>query len=279
MSAAEAQAGVLALASVWPSLELLARCGGADTARAQRAHSALRRIVAHAGYAGPDGFRVRVHEAGEFTLAKGLFGHSLEEPLLQAGFVSDLIVAAATHEPQAFCETHSADLRTIAARVREEEERLERQAATGRRLHPEASLPLGTPSGIDLAIVAAGLVQALAEEYGIPLDAANSNRAVNLVVQNFPVAMAFMFGLISDSSPKGDLPGGGNSAWDLKIAFHASRGGSIAGIPAILVSDDKRLLRAAREGGDERRVMPLQTYHDILSKPDEVAQLAEELRN
>ena len=78
MSAAEAQAGVLALASVWPSLELLARCGGADTARAQRAHSALRRIVAHAGYAGPDGFRVRVHEAGEFTLAKGLFGHSLE---------------------------------------------------------------------------------------------------------------------------------------------------------------------------------------------------------
>ena len=184
-----------------------------------------------------------------------------------------MIVAAATHECQAFCETHSADLRTIAARVREEEERLERQAATGRRLHPEASLPLGTPSGIDLAIVAAGLVQALAEEYGIPLDAANSNRAVNLVENSscYGLHVRLDFRLFS----KGDLPGGGNSAWDLKIAFHASRGGSIAGIPAILVSDDKRLLRAAREGGDERRVMPLQTYHDILSKPDEVAQLAE----
>ena len=118
----------------------------------------------------------------------------------------------------------------------------------------------------------------LAEQYEVDLNSTNSNRAVNLVLQNFPVALAFVYALIADSSVSTPVPGGANSAWDLKVAFHASRGASLSGIPVLVVSDDKRLLRAAREAGEPMRVARMNEYQSLLTTAGGIEERAGALR-
>ena len=98
------------------------------------------------------------------------------------------------------------------------------------------------------------------------------------MVGNFAVALAFMYRLIADSSPSGGLPGGTNSAWDLKIAFHASRGASLSGVPVLLVSDDARLRQAARDAREALRVVAMADYTALLSDAGAIGERAVALR-
>jgi hypothetical protein len=273
----ESTAGVLGLASAWACLELLACCSSPDLGRRQRGHTALIKLATHVSHVDSNGPRFRLHEAGEFSLLRGLFGRNPNEPLLELGFVGNLAVEAVSMTLDEFRAAYATDLAAVAERVRLEEERFTTMLTAGiARLIDGAQQAEVTP--LRLALIAAGLVQVLAEQNQVDLNRENSRRAVNLVVQNFPVALAFVHALLADASTAGGAPGRGNSAWDLKLAFHAAGGASLSGVPVVLVSDDGRLLRAAREANDPLRVMPISEYRSLLEDPDRVVQRSAALR-
>jgi hypothetical protein len=275
--ASETSAGVMALVSVWSCLELLSRIASPNARKGDRALAALKKISAHAGYTSSDGPRIRVHEAGEFTLVRGLFGQEPDEPLLEIGFVADLVVAASHMPPDEFRAEHASELARIAERVAAEERRIGGFPAASSAISAGSRRAPPGPTPLSLGIIAAGLVQVLAEQYGVELDPVNSQRAVTLLTQNFPVALAFVYHLIADVSQESGVPGGVNSAWDLKIAFHAARGAAIQGLPVVLVTDDGRLHRAAFETGDELRVVKLSNYRSLISDTAAIAERAEQL--
>jgi len=274
----ERTAGVVGLASVWPCLELLSRCSSLDPGRLQRGWAALQKVMVHTGYSTPGGLRLRVHEAGEFTLARGLFGRTPDDSLLEIGFVGDLMAAAGTKPLGVFQSEHAGELRAISERVRLEEQHFLAMASKGREVGGATRIKQASPTQLDLALIAASMVQALAEKLGVELTPQNSERAVNLALGNFKVALSFMHGLISDQPTTEGVPGGGNSAWDLKIAFHASCGASVLGVPVQVVSDDRRLLRAAREAREGDRIVPLNDYLSLLDTPGGIKERAETLR-
>lgn len=270
----ESTAGVLALASVWPCLELLARCTSERPSIGRRAHAALRKVAIHAGYGPPEDRRLRLHEAGEFSLARRLFGLELQDRLLDIGYVGNLALAAAEMPLSEFLEAHSKDLLEVSERVEREERHFVAMTAAGMASHGRDGARQGSPSSIHLALIAAGLVQVLAEQHSIDLERIDVNRAVNLVVQNFAVALAFVYALIGDSPGSGGVPGRGNSHWDLKVAFHACRGASIGGAPVVLVSDDGRLVRAARDASETLRVVRTDEYQSLLDDPNALTERA-----
>ena len=69
-----------------------------------------------------------------------------------------------------------------------------------------------------------------------------------------------------------------NSAWDLKIAFHAAAGAAVQGVPVLLVSNDPRLRRAAGSAGLPHRVVSLEEYRHLL-RQDGVADRVRLLRS
>jgi len=64
-----------------------------------------------------------------------------------------------------------------------------------------------------------------------------------------PSRMHFLQDLVEDVLNAKDMnfdkPRNRNSTWDLKLAFHASVGARLAGVPVLLVSADGRIHRAA----------------------------------
>lgn len=261
----ESEVGVVALASVWPCLELLARLGGSDAGRAARAHESLIRLWAHCGYRTPDGPRLRIQEAGEAMLSRGLFLRTPNEPLLEVGFVADLVAAAVDGGSGSVLESHREELAAVRQRVAHEEASMGGVTVRGELAGPMSialRTALSQPSA--LHIIAAGLIQALAEKLEINLEAVDTASAVHRVVTNFPVAMQFMRELILDGAGSGRIPGGENSTWDLKLTFHASLGASLQGVPSLLVTDDKRIRRAARSIGQPYRVATLVEYQTLL---------------
>jgi hypothetical protein len=187
--------------------------------------------------------------------------------MLEAALVGNLAVAAASMPLDVFRREHADELQAVANRVRDEEERLTRMTALGLAHHPDYRRSRTIPTSLDLQLIAAGLVHTLAQQYGVSLNPENSRRCVELVVQNFGVAMAFVYGLVNDASATSGLPGGGNSAWDLKVAFHASKGATVSGTPVLVVSDDARLHRAASEAVEEARLVSMSEYWGLLSSP------------
>jgi hypothetical protein len=217
-----------------------------------------------------------MHEAGEFTLARGLFGLRVDEALLQVGIVGDLVAAAASLTIDEFRRGYSHDADFIAEQVRLEENRFAHTVATALERYGKLPLNPSPPTSLDLALTAAGLVQALAEQHEVKLEDQDSSLAVRKVVDSYAVALAFMFRLLSDASPRSGVPGQGNSTWDLKVAFHAGRP-LLSGLPTLLVSDDGRLLRAAREAKHPLRVIRVAEYEALLVDPAAVKERADAL--
>lgn len=267
---------VLSLASLWPCAELLARCAARDAAGRGKAKAALNKVLVHTGYESAGGTRIRMHEAGEFTLARGLFGLDLDEALQQLGIVGDLVVEASPLTIDEFRRVYSDDLDYIAEQVRLEEQRFAYTVRTALERFGKLPLNPSTPTPLDLTFVAAGLIQALAEQYGMKLEEQDSSLAVKKVVDSYAVALAFMFRLLADATPQSGPPGRGNSTWDLNVAFHAGRP-LLSGVPTLLVSDDRRLLGAAREANHPLRVVRVVEYEALLSDPVAVKRRAEAL--
>lgn len=261
----ELRAGAVAMASVWPCLELLSKCAGPDSGLARRARSTLAKVWKHTGYATPGGARIRMQEAGELTLVRGLFGKTPDEPLLEVGFVGNLVVKAFELEPQAFLEEHHSEL--MDARVRVELE--ERAFVAPPQAQPVSRATIEGPTAIP--ILAAGLLQTLAEKYEVDLEGMDVSELVKHLVRSFPVALYFMRDVLADLGNSAVMPGGVNSVWDQKIAFHAGPGASVLGLPTLLVTDDRRLLRAAAGANERTRVLTLPEYQELLESPKVVA--------
>jgi hypothetical protein len=273
----ERKAGVLTFASVWPCLELVAGCGSASPSKRRRAHSAVRKLATHVSRETAAGYELRLHEAGEFTLLRELFDATPQEPLLEIHFVCRLVAAAALESLESFCNHYRTDLHAVSERVGREEQRFATRMAVGLTGYGGGRIRSAAMTPVELALNAAGLVQALAEQYDIELTPDTATRAVNVLVQNFPVALAFSWGLLMDYSPSSGIPGGRISHWDLKVAFHAS-GGRALDAPALLVTDDERLLAAARNANDPMRVMRVSDYRALVSQPGEVQRRSDVLR-
>jgi hypothetical protein len=213
-----------------------------------------------------------VQEAGEVMLCRGLFLYTPQDPLLEIGFIADLVASVVSRPFDKFLELNRVQLHEIRKRVYLEEEGF-KFLPEGLRKPIKTGAPGSEERHVALALAAAGLVGMLADKYGLDLAKLDSGRAVRRLVANFPVALTFMLDLVCDATVTGQMPGGGNSAWDLKLAFHASLGASFNGVPAIVVSDDSRLLRAAYAAGDPARVLTTEAYRAVLATPDEFERL------
>jgi hypothetical protein len=274
----EKNAGVFTLASVWPCLELLACAGGADERKAERARSKIAKIWSHSGYMGVEGPRLRMHESGEVSLVRGLFGRTPNEPILECGFVADLIVAAVGKDPAEFHRAYQTELQAVTERVRLEKAQFCAMASDPEHRKALSGIPRETVTeSFAVVLIAAGLVTTLAEKYNVRLEEIDVTKAVRSVVLGYPVAMQFVRDLLDDSRSSGGVPGGANTAWDLKIAFHAAPGAAVSRVPTLLVSKDRRLLRAARGVKAEQWVMPLPEYKALLQSPAAVAEHARRL--
>lgn len=274
--AAEVAAGVLALGTVWSCLETLSHLGAESPQARARALATLRRIWRHVGYKAEEGPRLRLHEAGEVALVRGLFGQTPDEPLLELAFVGDQVVSAITQRPGG--PSQGDHLSSIRRRVEAEERQFESLTVERPPAPGAAKEALGAEGyHVPRLIVAAGLIQALAEKYSVALTDVDAGGAATRVSRAFPVAMQFLCDLIADAGSSGVTPGGGNSAWDLKLAFHAGSGAAIAGVPVLLVTGDRRLLRAAQRAGHAQRVVRLEQYQALLVDPGRVSAYASEL--
>lgn len=262
--------GVESLSSVWPCLELLAHCAATTDPAHRRALAALPRVWQHAGYESRDGPRVRMLEDADSMLARGLFGHQLQDRFLEHGFAAGLIRDAVVSEPETFASGKAAELAAVAERVREEEVRFGEALAQLR-----ASANSDTAEGLrealrsqeGLELVARTRVQTLAMDLGLAVTDSRASWATRQVLTTFPIAVHFLRDVLvdllaCDTTPADDW--NRNSVWDLKIAFHASPGASVAGVPVLLVTGDHRLLRAARGAGQPARVATPAEYSAML---------------
>jgi len=274
----ESHQGIRALASVWPCLELLARFAGEDASKSRRAVATLKKAWEHSGYAGPSGPRLRMHEAAEVALARGLFGLTPEEPLLQHGYVADLIAAAVTLEVDKFRQKHREDLEGIASRVAAEERRFIQLArALGSADGSHATGTWEVPPAQRVRLVAGGLFIALAEQFGVQLRTRELGPPADHLIKHFPVAMHFADSVFAQITATGVPPGGGNTTWDMKIAFHVGPGARIAGIPTVLVTNEKRFARAAMAAGIPTQVLRSDEYIAMLRTRDAVAEYSNTL--
>jgi hypothetical protein len=269
--AREQNCGVQAFASIWPCLEILAHCADRSDPQYQRSRNTLPKVWRHAGYEGRDGPRVRMHEAGDNTLAMGLFGRRMHERLLEHGFVAGLIRDAISKDSETFVERNADALSAIALRVASEETRFVRSLGDLVELidaHGRADLQDAIQSDDGLRLVAQTKITSLASALGIFVDEDHLQVAVQRVINAFPIAIHFLRDLIVDvinSNMNFEESRNRNSTWDLKLAFHASAGGAVGGVPILLVTADSRTQRAAASAGQQFRVASLSEYQKLLS--------------
>jgi hypothetical protein len=271
----EGASGIRPVASNWPCLELLARCLDPSEVERSRAIAALGRLWLHAGYDAPDRRRLRMHEAGEFILLRGLFGLTVEDHIVEHDFVAHLVVRATELGLPGLVGAHAEELAAVKARVDEEERTFfgtPLDWARGTATPAELLRLVRTSSTI--LVVAEGLIKMLAAKYSVSLVQFDVNGSADRLARHFPVAMHFMRDLLVDSFGTESAPGGPNSTWDLKLAFHAGKGASFDGTPVVLVTDDRRLLRAADSALERRRVMPFAEYRELIQQPQLVAERA-----
>jgi hypothetical protein len=114
-------------------------------------------------------------------------------------------------------------------------------------------------------------VRVLAEQHRVDLAPQDFAAATRAVVHHFRIALAFVRGIIADLPGAGTAPGGANSTWDLKMAFHAGRGASVSRIPVLVVSDDRRLRRAAREANELLHLATTSEYQVLLEEAEGIA--------
>jgi hypothetical protein len=87
------------------------------------------------------------------------------------------------------------------------------------------------------------------------------------VRQTFPVALILMRELLRKAVIGGinwSRSDRANSVWDLSLSFHASRAGTVDGVPVLLVTDDTLLLSAARTAGHGAFVETKEGYMAML---------------
>lgn len=265
----EAAAGIEPLASLWPCLELLAHCGTPHDPAYGPARGALSKLSRHAGYQGVDGLRIRMHEDGESSLVRGLFGQTLDDRLLEHGFAAGLIREALTKEPAAFLADNQQELAAVAARVEAEEHGFAQSFQAIATVPPALRAPVrGTIRSADgLRLIAKTRIATLATQVQVPVAEPRLGEFVDRVLEAYPVPMHFLQDLFADALTSNIDFGKArnrNSVWDLKIAFHAAAGAAVQGVPVLLVPDDPRLLRAAESAGVPYRVASLEAYTRLL---------------
>jgi hypothetical protein len=225
-----------------------------------------------------------MQEDGETMLAKGLFGLIPEDRLFEHGFAGSLVREAVLRDKVEFVATNAEALTSVATRVRVEEERF---VASVRKL--AGSIDAGAlEASVDalrsdegLKLVAKTRVSTLALNRGVTPDPDGVEAAAIKVLSAFPVAIHFLRDFLTDfltSDMNMEAPRNRNSTWDLKIAFHASSGAAVLGVPTLLVSEDPRLLRAASSAHQVYRVVQLADYRALLASPVALAARADMLR-
>jgi hypothetical protein len=282
--AREQNCEIQAFASIWPCLELLAHCADRSDPQYHRSLNTLQKVWRHAGYEGRDGPRVRMHEAGDNTLALGLFGRRVQERLLEHGFVAGLIREAISNDSAAFVEHNADALMAIAIRVASEETHFVRSLSDLVELvntDGRAAFQDAIQSDDGLRLVAQTKITSLASTLGLSMDEDYLRAAVQRVIDAFPIPIYFLRDLLVDvinSNMNFEDSRNRNSTWDLKLAFHASAGGAVGGVPILLVTADSRTQRAAASAGQQLRVANLPEYQKLISDADALSDRAALLR-
>jgi hypothetical protein len=133
-----------------------------------------------------------------------------------------------------------------------------------------------SPDG--LRLVARTKVKTLAAGLSISLDESALEAATARLVEAFPIPFHFLRDLLSDllhSQMDLDASRNRNSAWDLKLAFHACPEASVGGVPVLLVSNDPRIRRAAASAGTPYRVATREEYEHLLRDITEMSRRLE----
>ena len=208
---------------------------------------------------------------GETTLALGLFGKQPTESFLDHERVADLVGAAVAMSRDEFLSLNAPELAAVRAHVDAEETRFakpfrsitELVNADTRRAFLDA---LRSSDG--LRLTAKTSVTTLASRNAVVIGENELPAAVDRVLTAYPIAMHFLRDLLVDvinSDMNWAKTENRNSRWDLNLAFHPSAGGRVGNVPVLLVSDERRLRRAAKAAGLPHQVARLDEYGALLT--------------
>jgi hypothetical protein len=284
---------VIGVASYWVAAELLSHLASPSDPDLPHALSALRRLVRHCRQY--DGSQPTLPFIGDVysQVAFIVFGRRLPDTADNAFFAA--LVGAVADEPGGL-DAHRESLTAIAEQVSNKEAgfaeniwqniivasipeaRTWGDLVRNKEKYDQALAELDSPEAERLT--AAMLVDGAVEKMGITLSGEDREAKVDEVLRMVPRAVRIHNGilrsLVRDSR---DLskPWNSNTLWDIHIAFCASTFVGLGARPLWLVTNDRPILRAARDTGMDWAIRSLDEYERCLQ--EEELQVHEPHRN
>jgi hypothetical protein len=279
----QAACSVIALANFWSIMELGAHLCDSEDPHRRICHRALKAIWAHCTQYDGSALSLRLAGDSDSQLALSLFNAPLpgreDQTRLYAQLVEQLATAEIGIVPEGMAQ-HLDSLRDHRDAVEsqftsdmQEAIRSMDPSASGwrpwaddadaRRAHLKA-----VKSGKGLIHLAAALVVRAARSVGVELTEEAMHSRADYVLANFATPLLFYNGMIRKTIESGiDYSVGkhANSIWDMQLCFYALNDASVAGIPIALVSNEKAIHAAAREGSAADRVMTLTEFRRRLT--------------
>lgn len=284
---AERRSGIVALASFWPCIELLNHCASATDLEHGNARRALERLSQHSGYEGESGPRLRMTMDGESLLEKVLLGIEPVDRLEEHGNVADVLGRFAKMNGVVVPAELTKILSQLSSEMQSRElgfvEHMKTVAGSVAELMATVDPPLTVQDARrqllqhlrddqSLHLMARSMVAGLAEQHGIVLDDQDLDSRGEVALAAFPVTMHLFRSLARAALENGDMnwmkTENRNSYWDLRVSFHAARDASVGDIPALLVSNDGAMIRAADEAGCRLVLLRLDEYQDLVHHGD-----------
>jgi len=288
LQALERAKAVGALASFWTIAELLSHLASTEDPSYRSAIAATRRLAVHCSTPGSERPQLNLLADSEDHLCYTLFGKTIPNREEQTKIYAILVHRVAT----SVSPTDLDELRPSFTELAEKLAGTERQFVTDmwnhvvRGLDPEARswrpsdddpdrrqrLLASINSTDGLRQAASMLVIKASNEVGIILDQRllEEKMAFLLSVYEPPLRLynSILKRIILDGCDVSKA-GRPNWIWDIQMAFSTSPRARLAGVPVWLITDDKAILGAAREGGACHLVHRLSRYLTLLEGPDD----------
>jgi hypothetical protein len=126
----------------------------------------------------------------------------------------------------------------------------------------------GLESDDAVRLMAAAMVARIERQLEVTLEQESREDAIDRTIRLFPIPIRFFNSILRRVAMDGyDLgnPRNRNSLWDYQIAFSTGPEATMEGIPLWLVTDDQRILEAARDCGCASIVSDMKAYLERLA--------------
>ena len=284
----EGAKAVGAFASFWTIAELLGHLASTEDPSYRSATAATRRLAVHCSTPGGERPQFNLLADSEDHLCHALFGKTIPNREEQTKIYTSLVHRVAASVSPTDLEELRPSFAELAKKLAETERRFvtDMWSHVVKGLDPEAKswrpsddnpdrrkrLLARINSSDGLRQAASMLVIKAANEVGIMLDQRLLEEKVAFLLSGYEPPLRLYNSILKRIILDGcdvSKPGRPNWIWDIQMAFSTSPRARLAGVPVWLITDDKAILEAAREGGARHLVHRLSEYLTLLEGPDD----------